>query len=77
MRNGRWFGVSNDLPTTLARIEKFSHEDAKTWASMLEKFGADAPHIFALLGSPMTLRALIAYAWKAWRAKGTAWIMET
>jgi phytoene dehydrogenase-like protein len=77
MRDGGWFGVSKDLPTTLARIEKFSHEDARTWAAMFEKFGADAPHIFALLGSPITLRALIAYAWKAWRAKGTAWIMET
>ena len=45
---------------------------------MFEKFGADAPHIFGLLGSPMTARALAAYdAWKAWRAKGTDWIMET
>jgi phytoene dehydrogenase-like protein len=77
MRDGNWFGVSKDLPTTLARIEKFSHEDAKTWAGMFERFGSDAPHIFALLSSPMTPRALIAYAWKAWRAKGIAWLMET
>ena len=58
MRDGRWFGVSKDLATTLARAEKFSHEDATTWRAMLEKFGADAPHIFSLLGSPMTARAL-------------------
>jgi phytoene dehydrogenase-like protein len=77
MRDGRWFGVSRDLAATLARIEKFSATDALTWRAMLERFGGDAPHIFSLLGSPMTLRALFAYAWKAWRAKGTAWIMET
>ena len=56
---------------------RFPHADAKAWAAMFEKFGADAPHIFGLLGSPMTARALAAYAWKAWRAKGTDWIMET
>ena len=77
MRDGRWFGVSKDLPTTLARAKQFSPADAKAWAAMFEKFGADAPHIFSLLGSPMTARALAAYAWKAWRAKGVGWIMET
>src|SRR6185295_7150346 len=77
MRDGRWFGVSKDLATTLARAEKFSHEDATTWRAMLEKFGGDAPHIFALLGSPMTTRAVAKTTWNAWRAKGTGWILET
>jgi len=77
MRDGQWFGVSKDLPTTLARIEKLSHEDARTWAAMLEMFGADAPHIFSLLGSPMTTRALLSTGWKAWRAKGANWMLET
>jgi phytoene dehydrogenase-like protein len=77
MRDGRWFGVSKDLPTTLARAEQFSHEDAKNWAVMLEKFAADAPHIFSLLGSPMTARALLSTGWKAWRAKGAGWMLET
>jgi phytoene dehydrogenase-like protein len=77
MRDGRWFGVSKDLATTLARAEQFSHEDAKNWAAMLEKFGADAPHIFSLLGSPMTARALLSTGWKAWRAKGAGWMLET
>ena len=77
MRDGHWFGVSKDLATTIARAEKFSHADARAWAAMFEKFGADAPHIFGLLGSPMTPRALVSYAWKAWRAKGVGWIMET
>ncbi len=77
MRDGRWFGVSKDLATTLQRIEAFSHEDATTWREMLEKFGADAPHIFSLLGSPMTARALAPTLFKMWRAKGIGWLMET
>ena len=39
------------------------------YSAGLEKFGADAPHIFSLLGSPMTARALLSTGWKAWRAK--------
>ena len=61
MRDGRWFGVSKDLATTSPAPKQFSHADATTWAAMFEKFGADAPHIFGLLGSPMTARALAAY----------------
>jgi phytoene dehydrogenase-like protein len=77
MRDGHWFGVSKDLASTLTRAEQFSHEDAKTWAAMFEKFGADAPHIFSLLGSPMTARALLKTGWNAWRAKGAGWMLET
>ncbi len=77
MRDGRWLGVSKDLATTLARIEAFSHADATAWRAMLEKFGADAPHIFSLLGSPMTARALAPTVFKMWRAKGIGWLMET
>lgn len=77
MRDGRWFGVSKDLATTLARAERLSHEDARNWAAMLERFGADAPHIFALLGSPMTKRALVRTGWNAWRGKGTGWMLDT
>jgi phytoene dehydrogenase-like protein len=77
MRDGRWFGVSKDLAVTAARAEAFSYEDAKTWAAMFEAFGADAPHIFSLLGSPMTARALAPALFKIWRAKGVGWLMET
>ena len=77
MPDGGWFGVSKDLGETLACAEKFSHEDASTWAGMLEKFGGDAPHILSLLGSPMTARALSATAWKAWRSQGAGWMLET
>jgi phytoene dehydrogenase-like protein len=77
MRDGQWFGVSKDLETTIARAEKFSHEDARTWRRMSAEFGADAPHFFALLGSPMTARALARTGWKAWRQKGIGWLLET
>src|SRR4051812_6404045 len=77
MRDGRWFGVSKDLATTLARIEKFSAADASAWRSMLERFGGDAPHIFSLLGSLMTLRALLRTGWSAWRKKRAGWLVET
>jgi phytoene dehydrogenase-like protein len=77
MRDGRWFGVSKDLAATTARAEAFSYEDARTWAAMFEAFGGDAPHIFRLLGSPMTPRALAPVIFRMWRAKGLAWLMET
>jgi len=77
MRDGHWFGVSKDLETTVGRAAEFSEEDAARWREMFAAFGADAPHLFALLGSPMTKRALAKVAWKAWRAKGTSWMLDT
>jgi phytoene dehydrogenase-like protein len=77
MRDGRWFGVSKDPAVTAARAEAFSYEDARTWGEMFAAFGADAPHIFSLLGSPMTPRALAPTLIKMWRAKGLGWLMET
>ena len=44
---------------------------------MVASFGEDAPHIFALLGSPMPSRAAASVVWKAWRQKGAAWVYET
>jgi phytoene dehydrogenase-like protein len=40
-------------------------------------FGADAPHLFALLGSPVPSWALARVVWSMWRAKGMAWCMDT
>ncbi len=77
MRDGRWFGVSRDLATTMKRAERFSKEDAQAWSAMFEQFGGDAPHIFSLLGSPMTALALLRALWKMWRAKGAGWMIET
>ena len=71
-----YFGVSKTLETTLARLNTLSPVDAVNWRRMLEKFGADAPHIFGLLGSPMPSFAALQVVWKAWRQNDTAWVME-
>ena len=75
--DGSWFGVSQDTATNIARARGLSETDGDSWRRMSEAFGQDAAHIFALLGSPMPSRDLIAIGWKAWRARGLAWIIET
>ena len=75
--DGRWLGVDTDLVSTCARIAARNPRDADTWRAMQAGFGADAPHLFALLGSPVPSWALARVVWKMWRAKGTAGCMET
>src|SRR5690606_24729227 len=71
-----WFGVSKDLDATLARLSAISSHDAAAWRRMLDRFGADAPHIFGLLGSPMPSLAAAKVVWKAWRQNGTGWTLD-
>ncbi len=52
--DGRWFGVSNDLEKTAARLAAFSAEDAETWRRLVGGFMGEAEHLFRLLGSPMS-----------------------
>ena len=50
--DGTWFGVSKDLDTTLARLN--GHRPRATprpGRRCSQRFGADAPHIFGLLGN--------------------------
>ena len=75
--DGRWLGVDTDLASTCARIAARNPRDAETWRVMQASFGADAPHLFALLGSPVPSWALARVVWTMWRAKGTAWCMQT
>ena len=75
--DGRWLGVDTDLASTCARIAARNPRDADTWRAMQAGFGADAPHLFALLGSPLPSWALARVVWTMWRAKGLAWCMET
>lgn len=75
--DGSWFGVSQDMAQNVARARSFSEKDAESWRRMSEAFGADAPHIFSLLGSPMPSRDLISIGWKAWRKRGLPWIIDT
>ena len=72
-----WFGVSADLDATAARASQLSVEDGKRWREMAAAFPGDAPHIFGVLGSAMPSFALAKVLYKAWRAKGLAWLYDT
>ena len=51
--DGRWLGVDTNLEATCARIAARNPRDAATWRALQAGFGADAPHLFALLGTPV------------------------
>ena len=68
--DGSWVGVSTDLAETTAAIAALSPEDAAKWNTLFAGFGAEAPHLFGLLGSPMKFRALAYFMFKTLRAKG-------
>ena len=76
-RDGTYLGVSADLEKTTAAIAAISPQDAAAWRAMFSQFGADAPHIFGLLGAPMPSLAAAKVVWKAWRQKGMAWLYDT
>ncbi|BBE74657.1 phytoene desaturase family protein [Oharaeibacter diazotrophicus] len=76
-RDGTHLGVSTDLDKTVAGIAARSPADAEAWKAMLAGFGADAPHIFGLLGAPMPSLAAAKVLWKAWRRRGTGWLHDT
>ena len=75
--DGRWFGVSNDLEKTATRMAAFSAADAATWRRLVAAFPAEAEHLFRLLGSPMSARALAGSAWNLWRKKGMSGALDT
>src|SRR6202034_3571179 len=75
--DGTWLGVDKNLDTTAARIGALSATDAERWRAMTAAFGQDAPHIFALLGSPLPSWQALRVAFAAWRARGTAWGADT
>lgn len=74
--DGRWFGVSTDIDKTAARMTGFSKTDADNWRRLSAAFPGEAEHLFRLLGSPMTFRALSGFAWSAWRKKGTGGLLD-
>src|SRR5690606_36231579 len=75
--DGRWFGVSTDIEKTAARLEQFSQEDAATWRRLAGSFMGEAEHLFRLLGSPMSARALAGTGWNLWRKKGISGALDT
>jgi phytoene dehydrogenase-like protein len=76
-RDGSYLGVSSDLEKTVAGISRLSSADAQAWRDLVARFGIDAPHIFALLGSSMPSLAAANVVWKAWRERGSAWLFDT
>jgi phytoene dehydrogenase-like protein len=75
--DGTWLGVSKDLDATAARIATVSARDAEAWRRMVAAFGASAPYIFGLLGAPMPSADALKTVWRAWRAQGTGWLIDT
>ncbi len=67
--DGRWFGVSTDIEKTAGRLAAFSREDELSWRRLAGGFMGEAEHIFRLLGSPMSGRALAGTGWNLWRKK--------
>jgi phytoene dehydrogenase-like protein len=74
--DGSWLGVSQDIATTTQRIAAISSPDAERWRKMASDFATDARYILALLASPMPSLAAARSVWKAYRAKGGAWLGE-
>ena len=68
--DGSWLGVSTDLAATQARIAAQSPRDAETWGRLAAAFPAEAETLFALLGSPMRLRAFARIGWRSLRRRG-------
>jgi len=75
--DGSWLGVDQNLEATTSRIAAISPIDAERWRAMVTAFGQDAPHIFALLASPMPSLQAFRATFAAWRARGTSWIADT
>lgn len=74
--DGTWLGVSTDAEANAARIEALSPADAAAWREMTAAFPEDVGPVAELLSTPMTAKALSGFAWRTWRAKGTAWGLE-
>jgi len=74
--DGSWLGVEKNLEANVNRIAALSSADAERWRAMTATFAQDAPHIFALLGTPLPSRRALGVILSAWRARGTAWIGE-
>ena len=74
--NDTWLGVESDASQTIARIRERNPSDAQAWTAMLADFQTVAPHLFAVLGSPVPSLTLAKNLWNAWRKLGTARCME-
>lgn len=74
--DGRWLGISNDADLTTARVRGFSNADADAWTELTRQFPDTAESVFAVLGSPMNLRAISTLGWKTWRKQGSGGTLD-
>ena len=74
--DGTWLGIDKNLDATVKRIAALSPADGERWRAMVTAFAQDAPHVFALLGSPLPSWAAVRAIYAAWRARGTAWVAD-
>jgi phytoene dehydrogenase-like protein len=74
--DGSWLGVEKNLDATANRIAALSAADAQRWRAMSAEFVHDAPHLFALLSSPLPSWQALRAIYAAWRARGTAWVAD-
>jgi phytoene dehydrogenase-like protein len=74
--DGTHLGVMTDPAANLAAIRALSAEDAAAWERLSAGFGAEAPHLFGLLGSPMKKSALAYFIFKTLRAKRAAGALD-
>ena len=74
--DGSWAGVSTIAGETDAAFRALSAKDAETFQALAGRFGAEAPHLFGLLGSEMKIRALAYFMFKTLRAKGLAGTLD-
>ena len=70
------FGVSKTMATTLDRLNRLAPADAVAWEALMQRFSAEAPHIFGLLGNEMPSFAASKVVWKAWRTLGTTKFLD-
>ena len=75
--DGSWLGVERNLDATANRIAALSPADAQRWRAMVAAFAQDAPHLFALLASPLPSWQALRAVFTAWRSRGTAWVADT
>ena len=75
--DGSWLGVSQDLATTTAAYRHHLVGRCGALATHGERLRElTAPHIFALLASPIPSFAAAKSVWKAYRVEGRAWLSE-
>lgn len=65
-----WLGVEQGLEATVARIERAGARDAQAWRALDARFEREAPHIFALMGSPLPSWQAARALWRMGRSLG-------